>query len=155
MSVSWGVVPVVSEIREWLQQAGYEPPTLDGRYPTLDELLAVVESFSDLPIEKESYPYDSWTIMIGTLYSSHYARILGSVHGDDLFHFHFWGGGCQEETMARILKALTPICGPLVLYESLAATPLLITETTNLEDALAEWNKRYRERYDRSRYSSD
>jgi hypothetical protein len=155
MAVSWGVTPVVPEALDWLLKAGYESPPLDSRYPTLDELLAVLTSFPNLPVRTDTYPNDMWEIGVGVLYSSEYAHILGTIHGDDLFHFHFWGSGCREETMIQILKALTPICGPLILYESFAATPLLITPTTDLQAALADWNERYRKNYDRSLYSSD
>lgn len=154
MSISWGVVPVVPEALDWLQKAGYEFLKPHSRYPTLDELLTALESFHNLPLRKEESPNDLWNIVIGILDSSHYAHILGSIRDDGLFHFHFWGSGCQEETMVQILRALTPACGPLVLYEKICVTPLLITATTNLQEALAEWNERYRTNYDRSNFGA-
>ncbi|GAB4438992.1 MAG: hypothetical protein Fur0044_35620 [Anaerolineae bacterium] len=95
MSVDWGVVPIVPEAYEWLQEAGYNISGLQSRFPTLEEMLLVLESFNDsLPITRSNYSDDSWTLTVGTSESSQYACILGSVQGDGLFHFHFFGSNC-------------------------------------------------------------
>lgn len=52
MSVSWGVLPIVPEIHGWLSENGLATDIQKTRYPTLDELMTVLESF-DLPIQKE------------------------------------------------------------------------------------------------------
>ncbi len=150
MSVDWGVVPIVPEIHTWLQEKGCNLPTnLESRYPTLAETLAVLESLDDLPVIKKNFSGNLWELTVGTFGSSRYAHILGSVEEDGLFDFHFWGS-CQEETMVQILKRLASICGPLVIFEGMAATPMIVTQDVNVEEALEEWLKRIKQTYDRS-----
>ena len=64
MSVDWGVVPAQPEeqgFREWLTTAGLEIPRLPGRFPTLGELISVLQSFEGLPIQQEMYGESSYT----------------------------------------------------------------------------------------------
>ncbi len=147
MSVEWGVVAIVSEAHSWLRERGYNPSNLESRCPTLEEMLGVMENFDGLPVTKDNFSGNIWELTVGTLGSSRYARILGSVKEDGLFQFHFWGSSCQEETMVQILKRLASICGPLVLYETAAATPLIVTQDLDVEEALEEWQKRIKQTY--------
>jgi hypothetical protein len=52
--------------------------------------------------------------------------------------------------MLEILKRLSVKCGALVIYETTAATPLVVDSKTNIEKAIDEWNHRIQERYTES-----
>jgi hypothetical protein len=149
MSVSWGVVPSQPEepgFQEWLTSAGLEIPRRRGRFPTLEELMSVLQSFEGVPIQQEADGESSYSISLGKPYSEQCAYILGNVE-DDHFQFHFYDSCNREITMMEILKRLAAVCGSLILYESIAATPVLIESSTNLEQALEDWRRRSRQRY--------
>ncbi len=144
MSVSWGVIPSqpqISDFCDWLIEAGLKVPPSTGRYPTLEELRQVLSSLHVIPIQEEAYDDSSYSISIGEPYSEQYAHLLGSVQ-ENQFHFHFCDSGCRPITMMEILKRLSFFCGPLVLYESYAATPIIIASATDLDEALNDWLKR-------------
>lgn len=144
MSVDWGVVPAQPNeagFCEWLNAAGLEIPKLQSRFPTLDELMSVLQSFKGLTIKKEGFGEATYGISLGEPYSERHAYILGSIK-NNLFHFHFWGSGNQNMMMLEILKRLAGICGTFILYESYAATPVIVEEHTDIEKALADWLKR-------------
>ncbi|MCP4367649.1 MAG: hypothetical protein GY797_05995 [Deltaproteobacteria bacterium] len=145
MSVDWGVVPIVPEIQDWLKENGFVIEISETRYPTFDELIVVLETFN-LPVKKDQIKENLFDIVVGEINSDQYAYILGSIEKDG-FEFHFWGSSCQEQTMLEILKRLSVKCGALVIYESIAATPLVVDAKTNIEKAIDEWNHRIRERY--------
>ena len=113
---------------------------------TLEELISVLQSFEGLPIQQEACGESSYSISLGEPYSEQCAYILGSVENDH-FQFHFFGSSNQERIMMEILKRLASVCGPLILYESHAATPVIIESSTNLEQALKDWIRRSRQRY--------
>ena len=144
MSIGWGVIPAVPEIHDWLAEHGQVTQSPCSRYPSLDELIIVLESF-DLPIRKEQVN-GLWSIVFGTIETSRYAFILGK-NKDDGFHFQFFGSYCQEETMLEILKRLSRgYCGALVIYEQMAATPLIVDSETDIEKSIVEWGLRIKER---------
>ena len=53
--------------------------------------------------------------------------------------------------MLEILKRLSSSCGPLILYEPVAGTPVLVTSTIGVDGALMEWQQRLRKNYDKAR----
>lgn len=146
MSVSWGVLPIVPEIHDWLGENGFATDIQETHYPTLDELTIILESFN-LPIQKEQVAENTFGISIGEAHSSQYAYILGGVE-DNGFAFQFFGSACQEKTMLEILRRLSQkYCKALVIYESATATPLIVDSEMNVEEAMIEWNRRIRENY--------
>src|SRR6266508_6181690 len=145
MSIDWSVLPldpVIPELVEWLQHENIAVPDLHGRYPTLDELVNVLAMFGDVPVQLERLNEQLWNVVLGELNSAIYAHMLGTVNGDGIFDFHFLGSACQETTMLEILKRLSSSCGPLILYEPVAGTPVLVTSTIEVDGALKEWQQR-------------
>lgn len=149
MSVSWGVVPVVPEVYEWLAQLGYEANGTISRYPTVAELWQVLQSFDNLPVEKRYVNskvgnQDLWELVLGIINSSQYAHMLGHVDENDHYRFHFWGSACREMTMVEILRRLAVICGPLIIFDDFSATPLLVrADLTDVDGAIQEWQERF------------
>ena len=144
MSIDWGVVPSQPEepgFREWLTTAGLDIPLSAGRFPTLEELITVLQSFEGLPIRQEGYSASLYSISLGEPRSDQYAHILGGVQNSH-FQFHFFGSDNQNITMMEILKKLSGACGPFILYEKNAAIPVIIETSTNLEEALEDWFRR-------------
>ncbi len=151
MSISYSVIPAEPEtegFQEWFQSAGIDIPYEKGRFPTFDELIGVLKMFQGSPILQDNYQglVDLW---LGQPEDPEYAQILGSIQEDGLFHFRFDGWRNKDMTMVKILKGLSEFCGPLVLWEEHAATPLLITKATDLEYAIQDWNNRIHQRYNR------
>ena len=159
MSVHWGVVPVISKeegLTEWLERAGYKQPFIEGRYPSLDELIEVISSLSEeeIHIEENDYPgfavrdfTKEFTILVGDPESDAYICIEGYVNTDGRYNFRFPGSRMQEITMLRILHSLSPICGSLIMFDSISATPLLVFQGMNIDIALKDWRRKLKISY--------
>jgi hypothetical protein len=157
MSIDWSVLPLDPanpELVEWLQHENIAVPDLRGRYPTLDELVNVLATFGDMPVQFERLNEQLWNVVLGELYSATYAHMLGTVNGDGLFDFHFLGSDCRETAMLEVLKRLSSSCGPLILYEPVAGTPVLVTSTIEVDGALKEWQQRIQKNYDKAPHPS-
>jgi len=149
MSVEWRVVPSQPDepgVREWLEDAGIAIPAEVGRFPTYDEIIEVLRSFGGLPVREEQLSESLYQLVLGKPKSEEFAQILGSVQKTGLFEFHFYGYSTDEFLMFKIVKKLTHVCGPLIIYETLAATPVAIDPSTDLVEAFKDWNLRFRER---------
>jgi len=96
-------------------------------------LLTVLATFDDVPVRREPVNEHLWNVVLGTLYSTTYAHILGTIQDTGAFDFHFFRNGCQETTVLEILKRLSSISGSLVLYKEIATTPVLMTPTIAVE----------------------
>jgi hypothetical protein len=146
MSVSFLVVPFDSTIPDfvkWLENHGIAVPDEHGRYPTMDELINVLETIVDYPVFCGRVTENLWETSIGEPYTSTYAHFLGTIEDDGTFHFNFEKGS-TETTMLEVLKRLAQKCGPLVLADDSTATPVLVTSNTIVEVALEEWYQRQR-----------
>jgi hypothetical protein len=150
MSVSWGVMPVDPEehegMYEWLRDnAGYEATT-QGRYPTLEEMLAVLHSLDISPVQQDPPEIDDEThlieLSVGNPYTTdRYAQMLGHIDGDNRYEFHFLGS-TDTWALLKILRGLAETCGPLVCYDTYTVTPVVVTATTDVDQALADWQAR-------------
>ena len=150
MSVDWGVIPSQPDnpgFQEWFREAGLDIPSSKGRYPTFDEFVKVLKSFSDNKTKIDQINDNLFEIIFGDVSSSDFAQILGSNQEDGLFHFQFLGYSTKEVTMLKILRKTSHICGPIALYESHNATPVLVDESTDIEEALKDWRIRYKNKY--------
>jgi hypothetical protein len=148
MSIDYGVHPLDpdnKDFRDWLQSEGVDFPDVKGRFPTLDELLDVLHTFNGLAVNVDKS--DVISVSLGDPEEPGFALMLGDISSDGYYDFFFWGWRNQDITMAAILKKLSVFCGPLVLREQYGATPILITQDTNLDLALQDWHDRFRKKY--------
>lgn len=144
MSVSWVVLPIVPEIHDWLSENGFPVDIPQTRYPSLEELLAVLRSF-DLPVQMEELPESTIGISAGEPHTSSYTYILGN-NKEEGFAFQFYESTAGEMFMLEVLKRLCErFCKALVIYESSTATPWLVLPETDLDQAVVEWKRRIRE----------
>ncbi len=145
MSIDYGVYPLdptIKDIRDWLQSEGVDFPNVKGRFPTLDELLKVLHTFDGLSVNVDKI--NGITVSLGDPEEPGFALMLGKISPDGYYDFFFWGWRNQDIIMTTILKKLSVFCGPFILWEQYGATPILITQDTNLELALQEWDDRFR-----------
>jgi hypothetical protein len=144
MSVIFGVIPfdsAIPEFVEWLEEKDITLPDERGRFPTLDEVVRTLETFSEFRVYQKQVTENLWEVAIGKPYSPTYAHLLGTIEDDGTFHFHFEKGS-EDTTMLEILKRLSRQSGPLVLFDHFSATPVLVTSTTVVSVALEEWYQR-------------
>jgi hypothetical protein len=150
MTIDWGIIPVDPDnqgMREWLQKESIDIPPIQGRFPTLDELLSVLGSLGDLPVDKLDHGSGLVTISLGDQEETGYALISGRITTEGYFGFFFDGWRNEKMTMVKILQKLSVFCGPLILREQYGATPILITRDTNLDLALQDWHNRFHKKY--------
>lgn len=150
MSIEYDVHPLDPEnkdFRAWLHAEGVEFPDVKGRFPTLDELLDVLNTFYGLTVNVDKSETISVSIGDPEELELGFALMLGHITPDGYYDFFFWQWRNREITMAAILKKLSVFCGPLVLREGYGATPMLITQDSNLDMTLQEWNDRFRKKY--------
>lgn len=140
MTIDWIVIPVDPHsqgFREWLQKEGIDIPAVQGRFPTLDELIKVLGSFGDFQIDKLDHGDAHVTINLGNQGEPGFALISGHITKGGFFDLFFFDGWRNEEmTMVKILQKLSVFCSPLVLREQYEATPILITQDIDLGLAL-------------------
>ncbi len=149
MSIDWQVTPALPEVegfREWFRNEKVEIPNERGRFPTLDELIDVLESFEGLSVGQDA-SNGIILIGVGSPEKPGFALIMGSVNADGYFNFYFDGWRNEEINMVTILKKLSVFCGPLVLWEQYGATPVVITRDTDLDAALKDWHDRFQKKY--------
>jgi len=150
MSIDYGVHPLDPEnqdFRDWLNAEGVDFPTVKSRFPTLNELLVILNTFKGLAVSVDMS--HGVLISLGDPQNLNhgFALMLGNIIADGYYDFYFWQGKNQEMTMALILKKLSVFCGPLVLREGYGGTPMLITQDTDLEIALQEWKDRLHKKH--------
>lgn len=146
MSIDYGVHPADPDhpgFREWLVSEGVEIPTEKGRFPTLAELLEVLQTFASLAVTIDEI--GGTLVSLGDPDHPGFAQMHGDIAADGTYHFSFIGSRNQNQTMAEILKKLSLHCGPFVLREQYGATPLLIQQDTDLDMALQDWHRRFKE----------
>lgn len=134
----WNVLPVSPEITSWLSEAGQPPHLGITRFPTLDELLAVLASFH-LPVSVEQLNDGTAGISLGDSNSLETVYILGDPK-DGVIEFQFEGRNCSQRLMLATLKKLCQTCcQELVIYESTSAIPCLVDANTDVDEALIAW----------------
>jgi hypothetical protein len=154
LSRFWLVIPVDTNkegLSEWLKKSGYKPPFVEGRYPTLDELVNVLKSISNEEIRIEEYSYPrfavrdiskEFTISVEDPESDSFICIEGNLDSDNRFKFGFPGSRMREKTMVNILHCLAPICGSLIFLSSNSSTPLLILPDMDINESLQDWHRK-------------
>ena len=150
MSIEYGVHPLDPEnkdFRDWLHAEGVDFPEAKGRFPTLNELLKVLHNFKGLPVNVHKSEVISVSLGDTENLDLGFALMLGHITLDGHYEFFFWQWRNREITMATILKQLSVFCGPFVLREGHGATPMLVTQDTDLDIALQEWHDRFRQKY--------
>ncbi len=148
MSIDYGVHPADPDhpdFCEWLVSEGVEIPTEKGRFPTLAELLEVLQTFAGLPVTIDEIA-GTW-VTLGDPDHPGFAQTHGDIAADGTYHFTFIGSRNQGRVMAQILQKLSASCGPFILREEYGATPLLIQPDTDLESALSDWHQRFKAKY--------
>ncbi|MBN1371326.1 MAG: hypothetical protein JW987_05140 [Anaerolineaceae bacterium] len=148
MSIDYGVHPVDPDhpgFCDWLSSEGVEIPREKGRFPTLAELLEVLQTFADLAVNIDEM--GGTLVSLGESDQPGFALMHGEISADGTYHFSFSGSQNQDQTMAEILKRLSLRCGPFILREQFGATPLLIRPDTDLESALLDWHRRFKAKY--------
>jgi hypothetical protein len=147
MTQTWPVIPIIKGISDWFAGEGLTVPDTLSRYPSLSELLDVLRALNYSPIKTEFISTEdadrrgtSWQIAVGEFDSPIYAVILGRDKNGE-FDFSF-DHGSHQQTMIEILKKLAGVCGPLVVIDEFAATPLVVFENTDTDGALADWQTR-------------
>jgi hypothetical protein len=149
MTQMWPVLPLMEGISDWFRREGLTVPDTLSRYPSLSELLDVLRALNYSPIKTEIIPQSAdhvarwgvlWRIVVGEYDSPAYATFLGSDKNGE-FSFSF-DHGSYSKTVIEILKKLAGFCGPLVVIDTFAATPLVVFENTVIDSALADWQKR-------------
>lgn len=149
MTQMWPVIPIIEGIDDWFAREGLTVPDATSRYPSLSELLDVLRGLDYSPIKTEIIPQSAdhvarwgvlWRIVVGEFDSPAYSTFLGRDKNGE-FDFSF-NHGSHDKTMIEILKKLAGFCGPLMVIDTFASTPLVVFENTDIDGALADWQKR-------------
>ena len=127
MGTIWVAMEINAEVAAWLRTIAFDVPSDPSRAPTGTELKAALGKLQDCSVTiRESgrnKPWradihendgDAWTVMV-----------MRDYPGDDQpVSLTFEKG--HEELIERILRLLTPVCGPLVLVADTGEPPILI-----------------------------
>jgi hypothetical protein len=146
MGNNYSVIPTggLDEVsRRYLEHAGDPiPANLAGRWPTMRELRAVMETFDGYEIRYSSSGKDDVDIEVsGPEYAVLWVKPGESEDAPCDFAFHK-----PDELLAlRVLERLARICGPLVLFEASGCTSVLVTGGDDPAEAMQRWKSHYRQ----------
>jgi hypothetical protein len=124
MSESYAIMPLSSEVRDWLAHEGLKDlPSADGRLPTLDELTAAVNLVAALESPLVSV---STGMSVGVTSSDGLTTsiIVAPSAASGHHEIHFRGG--HEDLVHRIAVALARATGPLVVYAQSGSSPPVV-----------------------------
>ena len=141
MGVLYSAFPIDSRTRDWLCGDGIACPEVDGRWPTPNDIAAVLNALDGFASDYTISPgvwqaevsdtsdpeHGMWTVVCAP-------RPTGP---DDPCEFCFEKGWPQ--LAAQILRQLSLTTGPFVLVPDTGCPGLVIEETTDLRTALNAW----------------
>ena len=113
MSDSYAVLPLTSEVREWLHGEGVECPTADGRAVTGAELVELLQSLSSVEAELVGTSSD-WSLRSRST-GEHTSLLVKQVEAPSVpCEFHFRGG--HITLVIRVVAAIAALAGPQVVH---------------------------------------
>ena len=148
MGVICVVIPVLGqhrdEIETWLSSLDVACPEGVGRYPSLQELRAVLDHLDGYTV---SYSTDRalpghWyaDIVQADQEDGDWAYIVVNDYtGDETATAEFWFERGAPRVMLRILQQLASVCGPLMLVPDSGALPVVVTPDLDLGQSLLVW----------------
>jgi hypothetical protein len=146
MATGYTVVPLTDEIRDHLRDLGLDVHLeIDGRHPTPSEVRATIR---ELGLKLETHgPWETGTSAPwwGTISETGdespapwAAIVLSNVQSDDLpAELGFERG--WSELIVRLIVALAPRAGPLVLFDDAGSPPLVVTGRLSAPELLRHW----------------
>ena len=114
MSDSFAILPLRTEIRDWLIGDSYgDLPPIDGRDATLAELKSAIADLPDVIADWSTSPQFP-DAFLSTISGLHTTLIIGGVTDTGICEFHFRGG--HEALVESVVSSLSRIIGPLVIH---------------------------------------
>ena len=136
MGILWTVWPLDQKMVEWLDKLGIEHHTDTSRFPTgleIKDALSKLEGYDiDITANGDGGPFhafiskrshDEWALLIVDEYRDHAEQKLWFEKGD-------------EKLILRILKLLTPLCGPLALIADVGGDPIVVSRDGDLSGGI-------------------
>jgi hypothetical protein len=147
MGVMYVVIALLPEHRDeieaWLRSLDIACPEGEGRYPSLQELRAVLDHLDGYAISYSTDP-----VFLGNWYADivradqrdgNWALIVANDYNGnetDTHEFYFERGA--PRVMLPILQRLVTACGPLILLPDTGALPVVVTSELDLDQAVHE-----------------
>jgi hypothetical protein len=134
MATLYTLLPFNETLRPWLQALGVDPgpETLTGRFPTPNEILAILKTLPDYQCEY-FIGTQTWQVTVSDLSAADdqvWASLVvtdyrGEPGEDDRPHAFYFEKGWPE-LMIRILAALSQLTGPLVMIPTSGEEPTVV-----------------------------
>lgn len=130
MRIMWGVWPLDGDMTSYLDDLGIEYPTGQSRFPTGLEIQEALREFQGYEVEiNDNGLSGTWQAIItrsGVEEEPEWALLNISCYtGDDQPQKLIFDKG-HEDLIIRVLRLLTPKCGPLVLIADAGGEPQVI-----------------------------
>ena len=114
MSDSYAILPVTPEVRTLLCSEGIEPPAIDGKPITLQELKGVTALLPGISA-KWSNGSEFFDGSLSSVSGMNTCLIVGNPGSDsEPCEFHFSGG--ESALIAAVVGGIAQLAGPQVIY---------------------------------------
>lgn len=141
MGVLHSVLPLNSDCTEWLDREGivYPAPGATSRFPTPREITSVLQQLHNYTFALSADSSSGeWWATITAANSSNQAwaslRITNYSSDDEPHEFYFPKG--WPEVIFTIVERLARHCGPLVVVDDSAVSPIVMCPNDPLQDLL-------------------
>ena len=142
MGTLYSPIPISDEAREWLASEGFDSPDVDGRRPTPNELMEILNSLDAQTIDY-SISANNWQAQISDSQSVETeAWALLNVQNyndnpDDPCDFYFAKG--LPELIVQIVFRICKQFGPYIVVPDTDCCPLIIHADSNVDNLLDSW----------------
>jgi len=136
-------------VSSWLRSLGIACPTAQGRYPTLQELRAVLDHLDGFTVRYSTGP-EHWSADIveegrggcagdgESTYDWAYL-VVGNFHNDETRPQSVYFDPGAPRLMLMILRRLAAVCGPQLLLPTGGELPVVVTADLDVESTLTTW----------------
>jgi hypothetical protein len=131
----------------WLRSLGIACPTATSRFPTLQELRAVLDHLEGFTVRYSTGPghwsadivEEGWDGCDGESSYDWAYIVAGTFRGDETRPQSFYFDPGAPRLMHMILRHLAAVCGPQLLLPTEDELPLVVTADLDVQDTLAAW----------------
>lgn len=135
MGVLWVVLPVVTPMREYLDKLGIVYPQDSSRLPTGAEIKGALAMLEGYQVEvTDCGPRKSFDAFISSP-EEWTSLVVYDFTGDDAEQRLSFSKG-HVSLILRVLKLLTPSCGPLALIADTGDDPIVVSRQGELTGGL-------------------
>ena len=141
MGILYTVMPLDSEVRDWLRSQDIVCPAAASRWPTRGEVRTVLEDLRGFKIKySENGPGRRWDALLSDEEEHGNWTLLHAKpedNHDDITHVYFEKG--EPTLIVAVLRALSVVTGPFILLPDIGCPPMIVSTTRSILEIVADY----------------